>query len=205
MCSTPGTFFELSYSAKRHIVSKCTTDLSSRLLSRSSVCLACRQETGFRVSVHSRRSWGNVEKGWGFWGFHKRGSRNLFETILHKQTRIQRANRVWNRQALSSNDQIYVPGCLFAAPEQRKGGFSVIKRLGIASCRNRLKSPETNHKQNINQRDLWTVRIAEHSGRTDSKATKHIIIHFRIYFVEGVAVRSLLHNISLAVLNSSVS
>lgn len=76
---------------KRCIVSKCTTDLSSPFLSRSSVCLVCRQETGFRVSVRSLQSWGNVEKGWGFWGFHKRGSRNLFETILHK---IQHANRV---------------------------------------------------------------------------------------------------------------
>jgi len=73
ICSTPGAS-ELSYSAKsRRSVSKCTTDLSSPLLSRSSVCLVCRQETGFRVSVRSRRSWGNVEKGWGFWGFHKRG------------------------------------------------------------------------------------------------------------------------------------
>jgi len=27
---------------------------------------------------------------------------------------------------LSLNDQICVPGCLFAAPELRKGGFSVI-------------------------------------------------------------------------------
>lgn len=114
---------------KKGAVSKCTTDLSSPFLSRSSVCLVCRQETGFRVSVRSRQSWGNVEKGWGFWGFHKRGSRNLFETILHE---IQHANRVWKRHALSLNDQIYVPGCLFAAPEQRKGGFSVIKRLRIA-------------------------------------------------------------------------
>jgi len=38
---------------------------------------------------------------------------------------------------LSLNDQIYVPGCLFAAPELRKGGISVIKRK--ACRRNGLK------------------------------------------------------------------
>lgn len=183
-CSTPGTL-KLSYSAKSRIVSKCTTDLSSPFLSRSSVCLACRQETGFRVSVHSRRSWGNVEKGWGFWGFHKRGSRNLFETILHKQTPIQRANRVWNRPALSSNDQIYVPGCLFAAPEQRKGGFSVIKTLRIACRRNRLKSPETNHKQK-HQSETYEQSVLQNTAeKLIQKPQNTLLFNFK-YTLLGV-------------------
>lgn len=197
-CSTPGAF-KLSYSAKTRIVSKRTTDLSSPFLSRSSVCLACRQETGFRVSVHSRGSWGNVEKGWGFWGFHKRGSRNLFETILHKQTPIQ---RVWNQPALSLNDQIYVPECLFAAPEQRKGGFSVIKRLRIACRRSRLKSPEANRKQKY-QSESYEQSVLQNTAFKSHKTHYYLFSNTLsgVWRYDDI----LLYNISLAVFNSSVS
>lgn len=199
-CSTPGAF-KLSYSAKTRIVSKRTTDLSSPFLSRSSVCLACRQETGFRVSVHSRGSWGNVEKGWGFWGFHKRGSRNLFETILHKQTPIQ---RVWNQPALSLNDQIYVAWVSVCSTWTKKRRLFCDQTAQNSMSQEPFKISWSKPQAEISIRELWTICLAKHSIQ---KPQNTLLFIFK-YFVRGVAVwwhDILLYNISLAVFNSSVS